>query len=138
MEDMRFSRAQEMFYNLLRIMFAIDVESEEQAVFAKQLVDYIIQHVDDCREKGLVEEMLPIAYISVWQGVKVHNRGIFSIRAKAGVETSQDNNLSELLENLKETVFEWGDKTLGGIVKLKEGDSEVTYELAGDDNGDEG
>lgn len=123
MDDIKFSKAREMFYELLRYMFALDVESDQDAVFAKQLVDFIIQNVDIARLKGLEQEMLPVAFITVWQGVKSHNKGIFSVTPRAGIVTSQENNLSELLQNLKETVWDWGKSLFDGVIVLDEEDS---------------
>ena len=133
-EELRFSEFRDLFYNTLRAMFAQDIESDEDAIFVKQLLDYILRHIDDSRVKGLEEEMVPIGYITIWQGAKSHNSDIFSIRAQAGIKHNEDNNIRELMENLKEAVYKWGDSTLDGVVKLGDENSEVSYFLDEDED----
>lgn len=133
MHNLKFSEAKEMFYNLLRAMFASGITEEEEAIFSKQLIDYILRHIDDCRKKGLEQEMLPIGYVTLWQGVKHTNRGIFSIRASAGIEPIDNSNIPELMESLKETIYSWGEETFDGIIKLEEDEIIFKYIENGED-----
>lgn len=76
LENIKFSQLRNLFYETLRAIFASEIDTEEDAIFVKQLIDYILRVVDDCRIKGLEEKMIPIFYTSLWQGVTPANRAV--------------------------------------------------------------
>ena len=132
MENLKFSEAKSLFYNLLRAMFASEIKTEEDAKFVKQLIDYILRVVEDCRVKGLEEKGIPIAYASIWQNIE--DGSIFSTRIQAGITHNDDNNIRELVESMREVFYKWGENTFGEVFKLDE-EQEISY-IGDDDEAD--
>ena len=130
LEDMKLSQIKELFYNTLMVLFTQGAETEEQYQFAKGLIDHMMRIVTECTEKGLDEAMLPIAYLSVWQGMKSGDKGVFSFRVStAGGRVERDNNLKDLLERLKRVINEWGDESFGGFVGIDAKDNSVKWNM---------
>jgi len=111
-ENMRFSEFSQIFFNALTAMFAQSISSEQDARFAKILIDYIVNTIRNCSQLGLDNELMPIANFSLWQGVIQGDEIFFTFRK----ETTKSEKLKKLRDMMQETFNEWANKYLGKVV----------------------
>ena len=111
-ENMRFSEFSQIFFNALTAMFAQSISSEQDARFAKILIDYIVNTIRNCSQLGLDNELMPIANFSLWQGAIQGDEIFFTFRK----ETTKSEKLKKLRDMMQETFNEWANKHLGKVV----------------------
>lgn len=119
-DSMKFSQLRELFYELLRALFASGIDTDEDAVFAKYLIEFILQTINDCREKGLEQKMCPVAYVSLWQGVEVEKRDFYKLRKNylKTIKGTDERNLPDFLNKVQEAMMKWGEECLGGAILI--------------------
>ena len=122
LEDLKFSEFKRVFMECLAVLFSQGVESEEQARFAKGLIDYIMMRVASCEELGLDNEMLPIFNISLWQGMTEKTMHDFQFKAYTLKCMERKEKLDNLKERIFQTIQEWGLETFNAPVTIREVD----------------
>jgi len=121
--DTKVSKLVEMLFEIYRGIFANDVETEEEALFAKALIDFNIRTLASTLQLGVKEKTLPIADISVWQGITHGEENLFKIRVETvGGIPGIENGLPLLVEKVNDAIKEWGDVTFGGVVSIDDKD----------------
>ena len=121
MEDKSYLENKKLIYELNDILMKLltkDAITEDSYEFAKHLITYFQQVLNNSFDLGLGRSMLPVASIVVWCGMSGSAKKEFVYRLSAiGGEPYVELNLQRVSELLEKAVVQWADESWGGIIE---------------------
>lgn len=124
-EDKEYLDNKKLIYELNDILMRLltkEAVSADSIEFAKHLLTYFQQILQNSFELGLGRSMLPVASVTVWYGMSGPEEKEFVYRLSTiGGQPYVELNLQRVSELLEKAVVQWADESWGGIIEAGQG-----------------
>lgn len=121
----------EHLFTIYKSIFGKGATTERDMLFANALIDYNRRALVNSMNMGIQKDMLPIAEISVWQGVREGDDTFYTVRVETvGGGAGEANNLDILVSMVQDAINKWGDESFDGFISVFDPDKDDAHKVS--------